>query len=73
MFAYGTSYLFKIILAILTLLEPELLELDDQRINDYLRTFNTDEDGNQANLPQIEVIIEESFKIKVTYAKIDEI
>jgi hypothetical protein len=40
---YGTRYLFKVSIAILKLVEHDLLQQDIQKINDYFKAFR-DED-----------------------------
>lgn len=40
---HGTRYIFKVTVAILKLIEEDLLRLDMQGINDYFRSFKDDE------------------------------
>jgi hypothetical protein len=75
-FVYGTRYLFQVSIAILRLIQNDLVQMDLSGINDYLKSFKDDEkvayQGLSANsaigrqlLPPIETIIEESLKVKL--------
>lgn len=71
---FGTRYLFKATLAILKLLESELLKLDMQQVNDYFRAFrDEDKDTYSKLLPEIETIIKESYKVKINDQRLDEL
>jgi hypothetical protein len=50
-----------------------LLQLDLSGINDYFKSFKDDESAVVKNklLPPIEVIIEESLKIKLNHERLD--
>jgi hypothetical protein len=71
-FVHGTHYLFKVTIAILKLIESDLLQLDISDINDYFRAFK-DEDSSQSRklLPDFEVIIKESLKVRIQEEKLD--
>mmetsp|Transcript_36897 Transcript_36897/g.35626 ORF Transcript_36897/g.35626 Transcript_36897/m.35626 type:complete len:105 (-) Transcript_36897:169-483(-) len=79
-FVYGTRYLFSVTIALLKLIEPDLLKLDLTGINEYFQSLKYEEQGwgqqqrsGQKNsgaqdrnlLPPIEDIIKESLKIKI--------
>lgn len=62
--ADGTKFFFKVSLAILKLIENDLIELDFTEMNEYFKKFK-DEDGVGYNLlPNFELIITEAHKFK---------
>ena len=66
--------MFQVALAILKLVQHELLELDFGEINEYFKTFKDQEDtGAFKLLPDFEKIISEAYKIKLTDEKIEEL
>lgn len=76
MLAFGTRYLFRAAIAILRLIQNDLLGLDMTEVNEYFKSFKTDSgfESNGANnigginhnpLPPIEAIIAESLKVKI--------
>ena len=66
--------MFQVSLAILKLVQDDLLELDFGDINEYFKTFKDEEDtGNYKLLPDFEKIISEAYKIKLTDEKIETI
>ena len=74
MLAEGTKFMFMVALAILKLVQHELLELDFGEINEYFKTFKDQEDtGAFKLLPDFEKIISEAYKIKLTDERIDEL
>lgn len=73
---HGTRYLFQVSIAILRLVQDDLLMMDLSGINDYLKSFKEDEKiayqsgGSLAaigssRLPPYEKIIAESLKVKL--------
>jgi len=68
---HGTKYFFRVTIAILQLIEGDLLQLDISGINDYFRSFKEEESNNNKLLPDIEVIIKESFKVKISDEKLE--
>ena len=70
--ADGTKFFFKVALAILRLVESELIGLEMTEINEFFKSFI---DGNTSYklLPDYEKIISEAHKFKITDAQIDEI
>ena len=70
--ADGTKFFFKVSLAILKLIEHDLIELDFTEMNEYFKKFK-DEDGVGYNLlPNFELIITEAYKFKsITDEKIE--
>jgi hypothetical protein len=74
-FAYGTRFILSASLAILKLLETNLLGLDLGGINEYFKKLK-DEDAETISLrllPDFESIIQESKKINITDEKIEAI
>lgn len=67
--------MFQVALAILKLVQHHLLELDFGEINEYFKTFKDEEEtgGSYKLLPDIEKIISEAYKIKLTDEKIEDI
>lgn len=59
-------------LAILKLVESELLPLDFSEINEYFKSFNS-KDSSYKLLPDYEKIITEAYKFKITDDNIDEL
>jgi hypothetical protein len=84
LFVYGTRYIFQVSLAILKLIEDDLLQLDLSGINDYFKSFKDDDNHQTASpqagapfahkslLPPIETIISESLKIKLNEEFLDQ-
>ena len=71
--ADGTKFFFKAALAILRLVESELLVLDFSEINEYFKSFN-DTKSQYKLLPDYEKIITEAHKFKsITDESVDEI
>ena len=70
--ADGTKFFFKVTLAILKLVESELMKLDFSEINEYFKSFN-EKDSQYKLLPDYEVIIKEAEKFKITDELIAEI
>lgn len=64
---HGTHYLFQASIAILRLVESDLLQLDLSGINDYLKAFK-DAPGF---LPSADAIIKESLKVKLDEEKLE--
>jgi len=48
-FAHGTVYIFKVAIAILKLIEPEIIKLDLSKINDVFKSFKDDEGNLMVN------------------------
>ena len=71
MFVHGTSYLFRVTIAILKLTQDDLLRLDISGINDYFRALKEESNGPNRVMPEIETIIKESLKIKLNEEKLD--
>jgi hypothetical protein len=71
MFVHGTRYLFRVSIAILKLIEADLLQLDISGINDYFRAFKDEESSQSKLLPDFEIIIKESLKVKISDEKLD--
>ena len=70
--ADGTKFFFKATLAILRLVEQELLLLDFSEINEYFKSFNST-DTSFKLLPDYEKIISEAYKFKISDENIDEL
>ena len=70
--ADGTRFFFKAALAILRLVEDDLMQLEMTDINEFFKSFI---DGNSSYplLPDFEKIISEAHKFKITDAQIDQI
>ena len=65
--------MFQVALAVLKLIQHDLLRLDFGDINEYFNTFKEEEDagGQYKLLPDFEKIITEAYKIKLTDDKIE--
>ena len=81
---FGTHYIFQVSIAILRLIQYDLVQLDLSGINDYLKSFKEDEKAafqgassgggvGKSKLPPIETIIEESFKVKLNEDNLDKL
>ena len=70
--ADGTKFFFKVALAILRLVESDLLQLEMTDINEFFKRF-IDADPSYPLLPDYEKIITEAYKFKITDEQIDEI
>jgi hypothetical protein len=70
--ADGTKFFFKAALAILRLVESELLLLDFSEINEYFKSFN-EKDSSYKLLPDYEKIITEAYKFKITDEQVEQI
>ena len=83
---FGTRYIFQVSIAILRLIEYDLLRLDLQGINDYFKSFKDEEkssfqggssgggdSGNKSLLPPIETIISESLTVVLNEQSLDEL
>lgn len=79
---YGTHYIFQVSIAILRLIQHDLLQLDLSGINDYLKSFKDDEKlayqvgaafSSKSMLPPYERIIEESLKVKLNEVFLDQL
>ena len=70
--ADGTKFFFKATLAILKLVEHELMKLDFSAINDYFKAFNST-DSQYKLLPDHEKIIAQAYKFKITDEQIAQI
>lgn len=73
MLVHGTRYVFQVSIAILRLIQQDLLQLDIQGVNDYFKSFKDDDQLNGKLLPPTEQIISESFKVKLNEDWIDEL
>lgn len=71
----GTHFLFSVSLAILNLIQDELLALDFSEINEYFKQLKGEGEGDCAYtlLPDFEKIIQQAKKISITYNKIVEV
>ena len=49
------------------------MQLDIQGVNDYFKSFKDDENSSNKLLPPIEVIIDESYKVKIDNDWLDEL
>jgi hypothetical protein len=67
-FAYGTRFLLSAALAILKLIEKDLLHLGMGEINDYFKSLKDEDPHSQKYklLPDFETIINESKRINIT-------
>lgn len=63
--ADGTKFFYKAALAILKLVENELIGLDFSEINEYFKSFN-EKNSQFKLLPDYEKIITEAYKFKIT-------
>lgn len=63
--ADGTKFFFKAALAILKLVQNELIELDFSEINEYFKSFN-EKNSQFKLLPDYEKIIDEAHRFKIT-------
>lgn len=70
--ADGTRFFFKAALAILRLVEDDLMQLEMTDINEFFKSF-IDGDSSYPLLPDYERIIQEAHKFKITDAQIDQI
>lgn len=70
--ADGSKFFFKAALAILKLVESELITLDFSEINEYFKSF-VEKHSQFKLLPDYERIITESYKFKITDEIVDEI
>jgi len=70
--ADGTKFFFKATLAILRLVESELIKLDFSEMNEYFKSF-IQNDSSFKLLPDYEKIIKEAEKFKITDEQIAEI
>ena len=68
--ADGTKFFFKVALAILRLVEGDLLQLEMTDINEFFKRF-IDSDPSYPLLPDYEKIIQEANKFKITDAQIE--
>jgi hypothetical protein len=69
-FAYGTRFLISAVLAILKLIEPNLLSLSNLGdINDYFKQMR-EPDAHNSLLPEVEVIINEARRINISNERI---
>ena len=68
--ADGTKFFFKVALAILRLVEGDLLQLEMTDINEFFKRF-IDSDPSYPLLPDYERIIQEANKFKITDAQIE--
>jgi hypothetical protein len=71
---YGTRYIFQVSIAILRLTQHDLIHLDISDVNDYFKSFKDDETGKSSKLlPPFEVIISESYKVKIDDEWLDDL
>jgi len=75
-FAFGTIFMFKFALAVLKFVQYDLIRLDLQGVNDFFRLFKEDEDNGLTKakvLPETEVLITESLKIKLSEDRLEDL
>ena len=71
--ADGTKFFFKAALAILRLIESEIIVLEMSEINEYFKSFLDSENSQFKLLPDYEKIITEAHKFKITDERVEEI
>lgn len=71
--ADGTKFFFKFSLAVLSLVEKDLLVLDFSAINEFFKSMKDDEENQYNLLPDFERIIAEAYKFKITDDKVEAI
>jgi len=68
--------MFKFALAVLKFVQYDLIRLDLQGVNDFFRLFKEDEDNGLTKakvLPETEVLITESLKIKLSEDRLEDL
>lgn len=69
--AYGTRFIFSAALAILKLVENNLMGLSMGDINDFFKEIKDEDESKYRLLPDFERIITEAKKINITDEKIE--